>query len=513
MNPLDSFSAAPRRRNPRILVVTPEITYLPEGMGNMANAMRAKAGGLADVSASLVAALFDLGADVHVALPHYRRMFHIDVGHLISEELRKYKNKLPDARIHLAEDRMFYYRDQVYNPYSSDDWRVALAFQREVINNIVPRVAPDLIHCNDWMTGLVPAMARRLNIPCLFTLHNIHTYEVTLERIEESGIDAAEFWNHLYYKWPPGNYEWARANDPVDLQSSGLFASHFINTVSPTFLKEIVDGRHSMIPGNVRYEVGQKWHNGCAAGILNAPDPSYNPRTDPALACLYSAADHAAGKRANKQQLQERLGLVEDPNAPVFFWPSRLDPIQKGPQLLTQILYDVVAAYAARNLQVVIVANGAYQVHFHNIVRHHGLERRVAVCDFDESLSRLAYAASDFMLMPSSFEPCGLPQMTSCIYGSLPVVHDTGGLHDTVTHLNLAASTGNGFVFRDFDRGGLRWAMEQALAFHAMSPAVRAATIGRVMTESVSTFNHDVTARQYFDIYEAMLNRPLINAY
>ena len=90
---------------PRILIVTPEITYLPSGMGNMACKLTAKACGLADVSASLVAALFDLGADVHVALPHYRRMFHIDVGQLISDELRVYKSRLPDSRIHLAEDR------------------------------------------------------------------------------------------------------------------------------------------------------------------------------------------------------------------------------------------------------------------------------------------------------------------------------------------------------------------------------------------------------------------------
>ena len=95
-------------KRPRILIVTPEITYLPSGMGNMASKLTAKAGGLADVSASLVAALFDLGADVHVALPHYRRMFHIDVGQLISDELRVYKSRLPDSRIHLAEDHLLH---------------------------------------------------------------------------------------------------------------------------------------------------------------------------------------------------------------------------------------------------------------------------------------------------------------------------------------------------------------------------------------------------------------------
>ncbi|MCL1887417.1 MAG: glycogen/starch synthase, partial [Kiritimatiellaeota bacterium] len=107
-------TAAPPPAKPRILIVTPEITYLPPGMGNMANIMTAKAGGLADVSASLVAALFELGADVHVALPHYRRMFHMEVGRLINDELRVYKSRMPDSRVHLAEDRCFYYRDTVY---------------------------------------------------------------------------------------------------------------------------------------------------------------------------------------------------------------------------------------------------------------------------------------------------------------------------------------------------------------------------------------------------------------
>ena len=206
-----------KRRNPRILIVTPEITYLPAGMGNMDNHMTAKAGGLADVSASLVSALFNEGADVHVALPHYRKMFHVDVGNLIDKELMVYKAVLPETRIHLAQDRLFYYRDTVYSSYSEDNPKLALAFQREIINNIIPTVRPDLIHCNDWMTGLIPAAARRLGIPCLFTVHNIHTQEVTLERIENTGIDAAEFWQNLYFMRQPYNYEETRSTNKVDL--------------------------------------------------------------------------------------------------------------------------------------------------------------------------------------------------------------------------------------------------------------------------------------------------------
>ncbi len=273
----------------------------------MANRMSAKAGGLADVSSSLVAALFDLGADVHVALPHYRRMFHIDAGKLINEELRVYMSRLAKSRIHLAEDRCFYYRDSVYESYTATDTKVALAFQREVINNIIPLVDPDLIHCNDWMTGLVPGAAKRLNIPSLFTVHNIHTHDVTLAQVEDAGIDAAEFWQYLFYGQPPWNYEESRDHNPVDLLASGVFAAHFINTVSPTFLQEICDGMHPFVPDKIRYEVLQKQTNSCAAGILNAPDPACSPETDEFLKQTYTADTHAEAKRANKIAFQEHV--------------------------------------------------------------------------------------------------------------------------------------------------------------------------------------------------------------
>ncbi|MGI5870112.1 MAG: glycogen synthase [Kiritimatiellia bacterium] len=495
---------------PRILVVTPEITYLPPGMGNMANRMSAKAGGMADVSASLVSALFEEGADVHVALPHYRKMFHMDVGNLIDSELKRYKAKLSDSRIHLAQDRMFYYRDSVYSSYSEDNPRLALAFQREVINNIIPTVQPDLIHCNDWMTGLVPAAARRMGIPCLFTVHNIHTHEITLERIENMGIDAAEFWKHLYYLRPPWNYEETRSHNKVDLMASGIFASHYINTVSPTFLREIVDGQHDFVPDPIRREIRSKFAAGCAEGILNAPDANYHPSVDDALPENYDASTHVGAKRAAKRQLQEHLSLEVDADAPILFWPSRLDPIQKGCQLLAGILYSTVAKYWHRKLQVVFVANGEYQRVFNDIVNFHDIHGRVAVANFDESLSRLAYAGSDFVLMPSRFEPCGLPQMVGVLYGSLPIAHDTGGLHDTVEHLNVARNRGNGFIFKHYDSAALAWGIDEAMRFYALPSADRAVQVSRIMSEGAQRFTHKVCAKAYMEMYEHMLRRPLI---
>jgi starch synthase len=495
---------------PRILIVTPEITYLPPGMGNMAQRMSAKAGGLADVSASLVSALFELGADVHVAMPNYRRMFHGDIFDLHEKELRKYHEVLPDTHIHLAEDRIFYYREQVYSNHSDESMRIALIFQREVINHIIPQVRPDLIHCNDWMTALIPGMARRRGIKSLFTVHNIHTRQVSLARIEEFGIDAAEFWMNLYFCAAPRDYYHARNEVPIDLLTSGIFAAHYINTVSPRFLWEIVEGWHDVVPDSVRAELRHKYHAGCSAGILNAPDVSYNPVDDDSLARNFNAEDVLEGKAANKLALQRELQLLEDPDAAVFFWPSRLDPMQKGPQLLTDILYRIVSDYWDRRLQVVVVANGPHEAWIQKIISAFDLHERVSIVDFDERLSRLAYAGSDFMLMPSLFEPCGLPQMTSPLYGSIPVVHLTGGLYDTIRNLDVEKSTGNGFGFDHYGPDGLRWAIDRAMEFHALPAEVRGREIRRIMRESAAEFSHKEVARRYIEIYEQMLERPLV---
>jgi starch synthase/alpha-amylase len=299
-------------KNPTVLIVTPEITFLPPGMGNAANYLTAKAGGLADVSASLVSALLEHGADVHIALPDYRALFNDQFATLLGREMRMIRKHLPEDRYHLAEDRAFFYQSRVYSDIAWENVKISLAFQREVINQIIPDVEPDLIHCTDWMTGLVPAAARQLGIPSLFTIHNIHTVKTNLSTIEDRGIDTAEFWNHLYYDYPPVNYEVTRDYNQVDFLVSGVFASHFVNAVSQTFLEEIVAGRHSFVNESLRQELIHKYHAGCAVGILNSPDSSYSPTTDQALHKNYGPENHVTGKRENKRFLQKSLGLTVD---------------------------------------------------------------------------------------------------------------------------------------------------------------------------------------------------------
>ncbi len=500
------------RKNPRILIVTPEVTYLPDTMSDIADSLTAKAGGLADVSAALIKSLYEQGGDVHVTLPDYRSLFNSNREPRLEKKINKIKSGVPEERIHLAEDRAFFYMNQVYSCYEGENAKIALAFQREVINNIVPRVRPDLIHCNDWMTGLIPAMARKLGIPCLFTIHNIHTVKCPLSYIEDRGIDAASFWQFLFFDHPPYNYEESREYNPVNFLVSGIFAAHFVNTVSPTFLNEMIEGKHHFVKEPCQRELENKMHAGCAVGILNAPDPSFSPETDKSLPCRYSAKNHLTGKKKNKAFIQKTLGLIEDEHAPIFFWPSRLDPVQKGCGLLAEILYKVVSRYWEKCLQIIFVANGEFHPYFNDIIYRLNLHDRVVLCNFNERLSRIAYGASDFVFMPSSFEPCGLPQMIGPIYGTIPVAHDTGGIHDTVDPLEIETGKGNGFLFKTFNSNGLLWAMNQAMEFYSLSPGIKQKEITRIMNESAKKFNYSVTARHYIDLYEKMLKRPFISS-
>jgi starch synthase/alpha-amylase len=274
----------------------------------------------------------------------------------------------------------------------------------------------------------------------------------------------------------------------------------------------VAGGRYGFVPDHVQQELASKISAGCAVGILNAPEPSFNPTIDKRLAVQYGPQDHAEGKKKNKRMLQKSLSLIQDDRAPLFFWPSPLNTVHQGCQLLADILYNVVATYWAENLEIVFVAGGTFQKHFKDIVQFHNLGNRIAVCNYNERLSRLAYAASDFVLTASSFGPFGLPQMIGPIYGSPPVTYAAGGIHDAVLHLDVKNNTGNGFIFEVYNSQGLFWAIRQAMKFYKLPAPVRQKIVGRIMTQSAGRFNHMVAARRYIELYEKMLQRPLINS-
>lgn len=451
-----------------------------------------KAGGLADVSALLVDSLSDAGADVHVALPHFRSLFQPGPsGHSRS--------------LHLCKDREFSYRRSVYDGCRNSNLRASLAFQRDVIHYVLPRLKPDVIHCHDWMTGLVPAAAKSMGIPSLFTVHNLHDEKTSLGHIEDRGIDAASFWENLYFQDYPWNYESCRSGNAVSMLASGILAADHMNTVSRSFLGELAGGNHNT-PWPVVEAVRSKMANGRAHGILNSLPNAVSPDSDPFLPEQYNFENQTSGKRANKLILQKMLGLEEDADAPVLFWPSRLDPVQKGCQLLADILYRVVSDYWALGLQVVFVGDGPFQQYFEGIAKQHNLSHRIAVRSFSEGISRLGYAGSDFTLMPSSYEPCGLSQMVGLRYGSLPIVHSTGGLRDTVTHIDSSGHHGNGFAFEYYDAQGLRWAIDEAIRFHIRPSQDKAAIVSRIMRDASDSFSPHSMVEHYLNIYKDMLN-------
>lgn len=491
--PTPSRWTGARRRKPRILIVTPELGESRFLTKNGKQAPCLKAGGLADVSALMLDSLSDSGADVHIAIPHFRSLFQLgSQGH--------------SRQLHLCQDREFCYRKSVYDGSAECNLRASLAFQRDVIHYVLPRLRPDIVRCHDWMTGLVPAAAKSMGIPSLFTVHNLHDEQVKLSAIEDRGIDAARFWQNLYFHSFPGSYEAVRNENPASLLASGILAADHMTTVSHSFLSELAAGSHG-VSSRVKDATRKKISASSATGILNSLPTGCDPTNDRHLTNHYDAFSHRTGKLANKRKLQHILGLELDDEAPILFWPSRLDPVQKGCQLLADILHQLVSDYWALGLQVVFVADGACHQPLKQFADNHHLSNRIAVHPFNESLSRLGYAASDFTLMPSSYEPCGLSQMMGLRYGSLPVVHATGGLRDTVRQLDTANDCGNGFTFDVHDTRGLRWALDQAMRFFLQAPVVRQNTITRVMSEANHTFQPSSMVDQYVSIYRQILAR------
>ena len=222
---------------PRILFVTPEAIFRPEDGDDRKYLADANGGKSDGFPAELISNLFESGIDVYVAQPDFRNIF--------KTRSRKDKEgkggKLPYDRFYLAEDRSIFYSEPISSNSQWENIKISLAFQREVINQIIPRAQPDLIHCYDWLTGLIPAAARFFKIPCLFTAQKFDTARSFLSYIEDRGIDAAVFWQHLFYDRYPLNYEETRETNPADFLLSGVFAADFVTTSRVAFL---ADGRH-----------------------------------------------------------------------------------------------------------------------------------------------------------------------------------------------------------------------------------------------------------------------------
>jgi starch synthase len=440
----------------RVLFATPECAPL------------VKTGGLGDVSAALPEALASLGADVRILLPGYRTVL-AQLPECVEIARFAHAADLPGARLLRSEtpSRLpllvlecpeLYDRDGgPYQDAAGSDWADnALRF------GLLSRAAallgdaasplewrPDVIHCNDWQTGLVPLYLRYGTGARAATLQTIHN--LAFQGIFEPQLVAA-------LGLPPQSFtpEGAEYYGKLSFLKSGLQCADAITTVSPSYAIEIQGealgfGLQGLLAAR----------RDCLYGILNGIDTVlWNPATDRAIACRYDAGT-LSGKSVNKSALQQRLGLATSTAAPLFAVVSRLTT-QKGLDWLLAIAPQLLALPA----QLAILGSGEPQLElgFRELARSHPGQASATI-GFDESLAHLIEAGADAFLMPSRFEPCGMNQMYSQRYGTPPIARATGGLADTVVDCNpetLADGSASGFVYHEASAQALLVTLQRA---------------------------------------------------
>ena len=471
-----------------------------------------KTGGLGDVSAALPAALRRLGIDARVLLPGYsqvREAVHTggrDELPAVVALAECGATRLVEAELHNGVPLIMVEQPELYDrrggPYQNEageDWPDnALRFG--LLSKVAAVLAgsasplawhPDVVHCNDWQTGLTPAYLRLApdadHSATVFTIHNL-AYQ---------GAWSQDWVSRLELPAESYSSEGIEFHGRMSFLKAALYYAEAITTVSPTYASEIQAGALGFgLDGLLR------WRRDAVSGILNGVDTQeWDPATDPLIARRYDAATLDA-KRDNKRALQQSVGLVQDPEMPLlgvvgrFIW-------QKGMDLIA----DAANAIVALPAQLVVLGTGdaPLERRFLDLAARSG-GRLAARIGFDNALAHLIEAAADAFLMPSRFEPCGMNQMYSQRYGTPPIVRATGGLADSVVDCNpdtLAAGTATGFVFDAPDATALLGAINRAVAVYRARDSWRALQRNGMAKD----FGWDRAARQYIEIYRRVARR------
>lgn len=470
-----------------------------------------KTGGLADVSEALPAALAALGLEVTVFSPLYRSAAATlaRLG-LTAEETPGITLWIGDERhtvryravrrdgctLIFVVDDAFYDRPSPYldahgADYSDNVARFAFLC-RAALEYFVGGTAPDVFHVNDWQTALLPVYLKTIyRLPELskartvFTLHNLaYQGRFAPAQLYATGLDWSVF--------HPGVLEFYGS---LNLLKGGLVSADAITTVSPSYAEEIQRPEYGNgLDGVLRAARAN------LVGILNGIDVGlWNPATDPSLPAHFDA-DNLAGKALCKRALQERLKLPVRADAMLFGAVGRFD-VQKGMPLIA----DAIRTVAPLPVQLVVLGSGDSGIETRMRQLAADLPQQVAVTvGFDEGLAHLIEGGADAFLMPSAYEPCGLNQMYSQRFGTIPIVHSTGGLKDTVVDFSpasLAAGRASGFVFFEFDAAHLAEVMLRAWQlFTSDPPAWRA--LQRVCMGLDHSWNK--SARAYADLYKRL---------
>ncbi|HDN79482.1 MAG: glycogen synthase GlgA [Chloroflexi bacterium] len=461
----------------------------------------AKTGGLADVAGSLPKALRALGHDVRVAMPRYGRISIEKFGLKLAldkvpvpmnketESARIYQSTLgKDVPIYFIDNAKYYDREGIY--MYPDDAERFIFFCRAALEMLkCLDFKPDIIHCNDWHTAVVPNWLKTLykddpffaNTATVYTIHNLAYQGIFGYRVLEiAGIDEYGF---IYHP------EMADLNEVVDFMARGIYFADVINTVSPRYAQEILTPEYGE-----RLDPLLRDRRDRLFGILNGIDyETFNPATDPHIAANYDI--NSLDKRIkNKLALQEEAKLPVDAQVPLIGMISRLTD-QKGLDILVEILDHLFD-----NFDVQFVLLGTGEQHYHDRLSRIAQEypkNMGLFLTFNAPLAQRIYAGSDMFLMPSKFEPCGLGQMIAMHYGSVPIVRATGGLADTVQDYDPRREVGTGFVFERYDRWALFAAIVRALE-HYKNPSVWR----KIQLQGMQVdFSWEASARRYEDLY------------
>jgi len=458
-----------------------------------------KTGGLADVSAALPAALRALGVDARVMLPVYPSVPTHDalqVGQFVPTArfppARLLTATLPNGVPALLLDcPQLYARDG--GPYQNDageDWsdnaqrfaqlcRIAAVLATARSGGSTWR--PDVVHCNDWQTALVPAYLQyqdAARAATVLTIHNLAFQGLFPARaVEEAELPAASF-----------SVDGLEFYGLCSFLKGGLSYADALTTVSPTYAAEIQTEVHGM---GLHGLLARR--RDALAGILNGIDTTmWDPARDPHIARHYSAAA-LEGKAVNKRALQTRMGLLQS-DAPLLAMVSRLTA-QKG----VDFVLEIGPALADIPAQLIMLGRGdaVYERAVAALARAHS--RHIsATIGFDEPLAHLIEAGADAFLMPSRFEPCGMNQMYSQRYGTVPIVRATGGLADSVEDFSPATGTGSGFVFHEPTAAALLAAIRRAVDVYRDTASWR-----RLQRNGMARdFSWNASARRYREIYE-----------
>ncbi|MBQ0014119.1 MAG: glycogen synthase GlgA [Clostridia bacterium] len=422
----------------------------------------AQSGGLGEVAGALPKALVEKGEDVRVVLPLYecikeeqrkdmKFLFHFDVPVAWrSQYCGVFEAKANGVTYYLLDNEYYFKRSGLYGYY--DDAERFTFFSRAVLELVawLDGFKPDVIHCNDWQTALIPIYyncfyANRKgyeNIRTVYTIHNI----------QYQGVYGYELLNEVIGISPP-DYSLIDFDGCVNFSKSAIECCNKVTTVSPSYANEILDPWFSHGLDTILWKSYWK-----LTGILNGIDvDSYNPKTDKAIAYHYSASSKA-NKAKCKEALEDRFGFEHKPDVPIIALISRLVS-HKGLDLIINMVDELLDTTEVRFI-VLGTGDTEYEDFFKGLAVRHPDKFRLEL-KFDSALSRQIYAGADMFLMPSKSEPCGLSQMIALRYGTIPIVRETGGLRDSIS--DCGDGKGNGFTFKTYNAQDMHWAINRAI--------------------------------------------------